>query len=52
MMQVSKRIPLEDPQILMYVRLGYIVSNVIIAAIYAYVNYQINKKKGMVSAGL
>lgn len=47
MMQVSKRIPFEDPQVLMLVRAGYVLSNVIIVAIYAYVHYLINKKKGM-----
>ena len=49
MMQVSKRIPFEDPQVLLLVRAGYALSNVIIIAIYAYMHYQINKKKGMVS---
>jgi hypothetical protein len=46
MMQVSKRIPMEDPQTLMLIRGGYILSNVIIISIYAYVHFLINKKKG------
>jgi hypothetical protein len=48
MMQVSKRIPFEDPQVLMLVRGAYLLSNVIIVAIYAYTHLQINKKKGMI----
>jgi hypothetical protein len=47
MMQVSKRIPFDDPQTLLLVRAGYILSNVIIIAIYAFVHFKINKKKGM-----
>lgn len=47
MMQVSKRIPFEDPQVLNTVRAVYIGSNVVIALIYAYILTQINKKKGM-----
>jgi hypothetical protein len=46
MMQVSKRIPFDDPQTLMLVRAGYVLSNIIIIALYTYVNYVINKKKG------
>lgn len=47
MMQVSKRIPLEDPTILNLVRAVYILSNVIIASVYLYTQYLINKKKDM-----
>jgi uncharacterized membrane protein len=50
MMQVSKKIAFEDPQVLQIVRAGYIVSNVIIAAIYYYVYLQIIKKKGECAA--
>ena len=46
MMQVSKKIPFDDPQVLMGVRALYIVSNLIIAGIYLYMRYKINKKKG------
>ena len=46
MMQVSKKVPFEDPNVLMGVRALYIVSNLIIAGIYLYVQAQINKKKG------
>lgn len=46
MMQVTKRIPFEDENVLNIVRAVYITSNVIITAIYLYVQMQINKKKG------
>jgi hypothetical protein len=46
MMQVSKKVPFEDPDTLMMVRAGYVLSNVIIAAVYYYIYLQINKKKG------
>ncbi|KAI2465632.1 inorganic phosphate transport PHO88 [Annulohypoxylon bovei var. microspora] len=47
MMQVSKRIPFEDPNVLNIVRALYITSNLIIASIYIYVQVQINKKKDL-----
>jgi Phosphate transport (Pho88) len=46
MMQLSKKIPFEDPNVLMGVRGLYILSNVIIFGIYYYVKMQIDKKKG------
>lgn len=46
MMQVSKRIPFDDPFTLTVVRGCYIASNVIIGLIYLYVQTQVNKKKG------
>lgn len=45
-MQVSKKIPFEDPMVLNLVRALYVVSNLIIAGVYFYVQAQINKKKG------
>ncbi|KAI0513134.1 inorganic phosphate transporter [Xylaria bambusicola] len=47
MMQVSKKIPFDDPTVLNGVRALYIGSNLIIAAIYGYVLLQINKKKDL-----
>jgi len=47
MMQVSKKIPFEDPNVLQGVRALYIVSNLLIAGIYFYVKMQIDKKRGM-----
>lgn len=46
MMQVSKRIPFEDPQVLMGVRILYVVSNLIIFAIYYYIGMKIKAKRG------
>ncbi|RKF71718.1 SRP-independent targeting protein 3 [Golovinomyces cichoracearum] len=47
MMQVSKRIPMDDPNILNLIRAGYILSNVIILSIYIIVHLRINKKKDL-----
>jgi len=47
MMQVSKRIPMDDPDTLFLVRCGYVLSNVIIISVYAYTHFLINKKKDM-----
>ncbi|KAI1471368.1 inorganic phosphate transport PHO88 [Daldinia caldariorum] len=47
MMQVSKKIPFEDPDVLNMVRGLYVASNVIIACIYVYIQFQINKKKDL-----
>ena len=46
MMQVSKKIPFEDPQVLLGVRVLYVVSNLIILSIYLYMQMKINAKKG------
>lgn len=46
-MQASKKVPFEDPNVLNGVRALYVVSNLIIAGIYVYVQLQINKKRGM-----
>ncbi|KPI35329.1 Inorganic phosphate transport protein PHO88 [Cyphellophora attinorum] len=45
MMQVSKRIPFEDPQVLMGVRALYIVSNLIIFGLYYYISMKIKSKR-------
>ena len=47
MMQVSKKIPFENPDILLGVRCLYVFTNVAIAAVYFLVGQKINKKKGM-----
>ncbi|KAL5114555.1 phosphate transporter (Pho88) [Pleosporales sp. CAS-2024a] len=46
-MQISKKIPFDDPNVLNGVRALYIVSNIVIAGIYFYVQQQINKKNDM-----
>ncbi|KAJ4366856.1 phosphate transporter (Pho88) [Neocucurbitaria cava] len=46
-MQISKKIPFDDPNVLNGVRALYVVSNLIIAGIYLYVQSQINKKNDM-----
>ena len=46
MMQVSKKIPFDDPQVLLGVRALYVVTNVIILGIYFYIQTKINAKKG------
>lgn len=45
-MQLAKKVPFEDPNVLNAVRALYLVSNLIIAAFYAYIKLQIDKKKG------
>lgn len=47
MMQASKKVPFEDPNVLNGVRALYVISNLIIAGIYVYVGMQIDKKKGI-----
>jgi len=45
-MQVAKRIPFDDPNVLNMVRAGYILSNIIIVSIYYYVGIVIKRKNG------
>lgn len=47
MMQVSKKVPFEDPQVLLGVRVLYVVSNLIILGIYFYMQMKINAKKDL-----
>lgn len=46
MMQFAKRIPFENPDVLMMVRGLYVASNVIILGVYLYTQNKINTKKG------
>lgn len=46
MMQVSKKIPFEDPNVLLGVRILYVVSNLLIFGLYFYVGTLIKSKKG------
>ncbi|GAM86361.1 hypothetical protein ANO11243_043750 [Dothideomycetidae sp. 11243] len=45
MMQVSKKIPFEDPNVLLGVRILYVVSNLLIAGVYLYTRSKIEAKK-------
>ncbi|KAK2813933.1 hypothetical protein FQN50_000334 [Emmonsiellopsis sp. PD_5] len=47
MMQVSKKIPFDNPDVLLGVRTMYIASNIIIFGLYMYVQSQINAKKDL-----
>lgn len=46
MMQVAKKIPFDDPNVLNICRAVYIASNLIILSIYLYIKATIDKKKG------
>lgn len=45
-MQVAKRIPFEDPQVLLAVRIAYVVSNLLIFGLNYYISTKIKQKKG------
>jgi hypothetical protein len=47
MMQVAKKIPFDDPNVLNICRAIYVASNVIILSIYIYIKTVVDKKKGM-----
>lgn len=49
MMQVSKKIPFDDPQVLLSIRGIYILSNMVIAAVYLVLQSRINSRKGNAS---
>lgn len=46
MMQLAKKIPFENPEILMLVRGLYVLSNLIILGIYLFTQKKIDTKKG------
>jgi hypothetical protein len=48
-MQLAKKIPFDDPDVLLIVRGMYVLSNVLILGIYLYTQAKIKSKKGMVS---
>jgi hypothetical protein len=51
MMQVSKRIPFEDPQVLMGVRILYVASNLLIFGLYYFIGMKIKNKRGLLWLG-
>ena len=46
MMQVSKRIPFDDPNVLNMCRAAYVISNLIILGVTLYIKSVVDKKKG------
>lgn len=52
MMQLAKKVPFDDPDVLLMVRGVYILSNVLILGLYLYTQVQINKKKGTSPTGI
>ncbi|KAK9366729.1 inorganic phosphate transporter Pho88 [Lipomyces kononenkoae] len=47
LMQVSKKIPFEDPMVVFYARVVYLVTNLFIFSLYLFARYQINKKNDL-----
>ncbi|KAG8832413.1 hypothetical protein FRC17_001394 [Serendipita sp. 399] len=43
-MQVARRIPFEDPQVLLYVRIGYVASQLLCIGVYLYISSLVKKK--------
>ncbi|KJA13770.1 hypothetical protein HYPSUDRAFT_195556 [Hypholoma sublateritium FD-334 SS-4] len=43
-MQLARKIPFDDPDVLLYVRIGYVLSQVIVLGAYYYVSMAIKKK--------
>ncbi|RDX41835.1 inorganic phosphate transporter [Lentinus brumalis] len=46
-MQLAKRVPFDDPEVLTYVRIAYVVTQVTVLAVYYYVGQQIKKKNDL-----
>jgi ethanolamine transporter EutH len=46
MMQVSKKVPFEDPQVLMGIRILYVVAQLLVLGLYLYTRSIITKKNG------
>ncbi|WVR05647.1 hypothetical protein IAU60_002669 [Kwoniella sp. DSM 27419] len=46
-MQVARRIPMEDPVVLNYLRIGYIASQAISLAVYYYITLKIRRKNDL-----
>ncbi|ETW82529.1 inorganic phosphate transporter [Heterobasidion irregulare TC 32-1] len=43
-MQIARKIPFDDPQVLQYVRIGYVASQVILLAVYYFTSLKIKRK--------
>jgi len=46
-MQVSRRLPMDDPQFITYLRIGYVVSQVLSLAIYYFIILKIKRKNDL-----
>jgi len=46
-MQIARKIPLEDPDVLNYVRIGYVSVQLLVISIHFYVSYVIKKKNDL-----
>ncbi|KAL7423683.1 phosphate transporter (Pho88) [Cryptotrichosporon argae] len=46
-MQVARRLPTDDPQVVMYLRAGYVGAQLLSLAVYYYVTIQIRKKNDL-----
>lgn len=47
MMQLAKKVPFDNPDVLLLVRGIYVLSNALILGLYLYTQSKINSKKGM-----
>lgn len=46
MMQVSKRVPFDDPTVLLAVRVGYVAAQLLVLGLYLYTRTVVTKKNG------
>jgi len=44
LMQVARKVPLDDPEVLNYVRIGYVTAQVIILSVYYYISMTVKQK--------
>ncbi|KAF7966734.1 hypothetical protein HWV62_37257 [Athelia sp. TMB] len=43
-MQLAKKVPMDDPEVLNYVRIGYVCSQAIVLGVYYYISYKIKQQ--------
>ncbi|KAH9926524.1 inorganic phosphate transporter [Amylocystis lapponica] len=46
-MQVARKIPFDDPQVLLYVRSAYVVSQAVVLSVYYYISMKIKQKNDL-----
>lgn len=39
---VAKKVPMDDPEVLNYVRIGYVTSQAIVLGVYYYISYKVS----------